>query len=314
MNEPARTLPAAASDLAPRLPNIAAGGGVRAIVPQDFESAWRVANVIVRSGMAPRGLDTPEKAMVAIMHGLEIGLTPMAALQSIAVVNGRPTVWGDGALALVRGSGLLAWMQEYFEGAEGTDGYTAVCVMQRAGEPEPIRRTFSIGDAKRAGLLGKEGPWRQYPKRMQQMRARAFAVRDGFADVLRGVSIREEMLDVETTTRAPTPAGPPSPSAPPSPPPMRDVSPPRPTAAPDPTMADADDLAMDTIDPPQADGAADPLPGMQWIERALSAVDDPDTLSDVWSTMVEPRLTQAPNDYWEQAMAVYRQHERRLAP
>ena len=44
--------------------------------------------------------------MIAIMHGLEVGLSPLSALQRIAVINGRPTIWGDGALALVKASGL----------------------------------------------------------------------------------------------------------------------------------------------------------------------------------------------------------------
>ena len=51
-------------------------------------------------------------------------------------------------------------------------------------------------DAKRAGLYGKQGPWQQYPKRMLQMRARAWALRDVFPDVLRGVHVAEEAQDL----------------------------------------------------------------------------------------------------------------------
>ena len=50
-------------------------------------------------------------------------------------------------------------------------------------------------DAQKAGLQGKSGPWSQYPKRMRQMRARAFALRDVFPDVLRGMPIAEEVMD-----------------------------------------------------------------------------------------------------------------------
>ncbi|MCK7474052.1 MAG: hypothetical protein MZV49_12175 [Rhodopseudomonas palustris] len=153
--------------------------------------------------MAPKGLESPEKAMVAIMHGLEVGLTPMNALQSIAVVNGRPTVWGDGAIGLARGSGLLEWMEEKFDGAEGTDAFKAVCLVKRKVRPKPIRGEFSAADAKAAGLWGKAGPWQQYRKRMLQMRARAFALRDGFADVLKGLAIKEEVEDYTVATAAP---------------------------------------------------------------------------------------------------------------
>jgi hypothetical protein len=191
----------------PRLPTLVAGAPIRPIVPQDFEGAWRIASAVCRAGMAPKGLDAPEKAMVAIMHGLEVGLTPMNALQSIAVVNGRPTVWGDGAIALARGSGLLEWMEEKFEGEEGKDAFKAICTVKRKGEPKPVRGEFSIGDAKVSGLWTKRGrdgqptPWQQYPKRMLQMRARAFALRDGFADVLKGLAIKEEVEDYHTAAQ-----------------------------------------------------------------------------------------------------------------
>lgn len=197
----------------PKLPSLQSGGQVRAIVPQDFDGAWRIANAVAKAGMAPKGLDTPEKAMVAIMHGMEVGMTPMAALQSIAVVNGRPTIWGDGAIGLVRGSGKCEWIKERIDG-DG-DNMVAVCEVKRKGEADPIKATFSVADAKKAGLWGKQGPWQQYPKRMLSMRARAFALRDGFADVLRGLGIAEEVQDHQPI-RDVTPPTPPKPPAPPA--------------------------------------------------------------------------------------------------
>lgn len=193
---------------------MSAGSGVHAIVPQTFEQAWRFAQLIASSGMAPKGFEKPEACMVALLHGLELGLTPMAALQSIAVVNGRPSVWGDGAIGLVRGSGLCEWIEESL--TDDGENMRAVCLAKRKGDPKPARGEFSVADAKKAGLWSKQGPWTQYPKRMLQARARAFAIRDGFADVLRGVAIREEMADVERAREARdvTPPRPPRPDAP----------------------------------------------------------------------------------------------------
>ena len=92
-------------------------------------------------------------------------------------------------LAIVRGSGLLEFIRE-----EPTDeGCT--CTIKRKGE-EPVARTFTMADAQKAGLANKQGPWTQYPKRMMQMRARAYALRDVFPDVLRGVEIAEEARDM----------------------------------------------------------------------------------------------------------------------
>ncbi len=182
------------------LPALHSGGAVRAIVPQDFDGAWRIALAVTKAGMAPRGLETPEKAMVAIMHGLEVGFTPMAALQSIAVINSRATIWGDGALGLVQASGKMSSHKEWFEG-EG-DTRKAFCKVVRKGDPEPKVGEFSVADAKLAGLWGKKGkngeptPWITYADRMLKMRARGFALRDGFSDVLKGLGIAEEQQDI----------------------------------------------------------------------------------------------------------------------
>ena len=177
-----------------------------AIVPQTMDEAYRLGKAISISGMAPHGMDTPEKCMIAIMRGMEVGLSPMQAVDKIAIVNGRPTIWGDGAIGLVRGSGLCEFVQERLEG-DG-DKRVATCSAKRKGEPEPTIRTFSVEQAKKAGLWGKSGPWQQFPDRMLQMRARAFALRDLFADVLGGLYLREE---IEDDRRQDGPVAPPPP-------------------------------------------------------------------------------------------------------
>jgi hypothetical protein len=182
---------------------LVAGSSPRAIVPVDFDGAYRIANVVHQAGMAPKSLNTLEKVMVAILHGLEVGLTPMNALQAIAVINGRPTIWGDGAVGLIRASGLLEWMEEKFEG-DG-ENLVAVCTVKRKGEPRPVRGEFSWKDAKKANLLTKDGPWQTYPRRMMQMRAR-WPLRDVFADVLKGLSLREEVEDLERSHQPDAPA------------------------------------------------------------------------------------------------------------
>lgn len=192
------------------LPSLAAGGKLKAIVPNDLDSAYRLAKAVCMSGLAPKGLEKPEAAMVAILHGMEVGLTPMMALQKIAVINGRPTIWGDGALGLVRGSGVCEYVTEKMEGMG--DKRVAICTAKRKGEPDPITRRFSVDDAKRAGLWDKGGPWKQYPERMLAMRARAFALRDGFADVLGGLYLAEELQGTETPAMKDITAPPPPPS------------------------------------------------------------------------------------------------------
>ena len=162
-----------------------------ALTPGNFEGLWRLSEIMAASGMMPKNIERPETVFVAVQMGLEVGLSPMQAVQNIAVVNGRPTIWGDAMLGLVRGSGILASISEVTTG-EG-DATTAVCTVTRLDDPGETVGRFSVADAKRAGLWGKAGPWTQYPRRMLQMRARGFALRDKFPDVLKGLYAREEI-------------------------------------------------------------------------------------------------------------------------
>ena len=181
-------------------PPLVTGGRIKAIVPENIEQAYRLASAIAAANMAPKAYNRDANSiMIGIMHGMEVGFTPMAALQSIAVINGTPCIWGDGALALVRASGLLEEFKETIEG-EG-DQAKAVCWIKRKGE-EGMARSFSVADAKKAELWGKKGPWQTYPQRMLPMRARSWALRDGFADVLRGLHIAEEAQDMGNLYRA----------------------------------------------------------------------------------------------------------------
>lgn len=171
-------------------PAVMTGSKIAAFVPTNLDEAWRLAGALSKSGMTPKSYGNDQnKIMVGIMAGAEVGLAPFSALQSIAVIGNNPSLWGDGALALIQASGLLEDMEET------DDGHTATCRLVRVGRSSPIIRSFSMDDAKKAGLAGKAGPWTQYPARMRQMRARAFAMRDGFADVLRGLHIAEEARD-----------------------------------------------------------------------------------------------------------------------
>jgi hypothetical protein len=179
--------------VAPR-PVLAAGGRVMPIVPTTLEDAYRMAKAIAAANMAPVSYErNAERVLIGILHGMEVGLTPMAALQSIAVINGMPSIWGDGMLGLVRASGLLDSISETSEG----DGAArvAICRVKRRGE-DMVERRFSYLDAEQAGLIVKPGPWKAYPQRMMQMRARAWALRDAFADVLRGLHGAEEAQDM----------------------------------------------------------------------------------------------------------------------
>jgi hypothetical protein len=169
----------------------------------NMDELWRFATAVSKSGLAPKGIEHPEAIFVALEMGLEVGLPPMAALQNIAVINGRPSIWGDAQLAVVRGTGELEEFSEWYEAngtklprnpATFTDDTAAVCRVKRRGY-DPVEVGFSVAEAKTANLWGKAGPWSQYPARMLKFRARSFALRDCFGDALKGLRAAEEVQD-----------------------------------------------------------------------------------------------------------------------
>jgi len=161
-----------------------------------MEQAIKVAEMLAKSSLVPKAYQgQPANVLVAMAYGESFGMQPLQAMQSVAVVNGMPGLYGDGLLAVCRSCSDWEWMQE------AVDGETAICTAKRRNEPE-VTATFSVQDAKRAQLWGKAGPWTQYPTRMLAMRARAFALRNLYADVLRGMGSAEELRDIPTEAPA----------------------------------------------------------------------------------------------------------------
>ena len=191
------------------LRNVVAGAAVRPVIPSDFDQAVRFAQTAVQAGLFQA--ESQEKAMaqatMAVLQGLELGIPPMQAVQQIAMIGGRCTIWGDLIPALIWRAGHT--IREWVEG-EG-DARVAWCEITRGDNGEIIKRKFSVEDAKRAGLWDtrpklkrkdnantwreedNDSPWYRYEERMLQMRARGFCARDGVPDALHGLYIREEI-------------------------------------------------------------------------------------------------------------------------
>lgn len=163
------------------------------VVLTNVREAFGFAALMGQASMLPKGASV-EGAVVSIIAGAAVGLNPFQAVQGIAVINGRPAIWGDAMTAIVKASGLLEDERiEYLPSYRDCKGVRVTC--KRKGVATPYVGLFSLEDAKTAGLLGKSGPWTQYPVRMLLNRARAFAYRDGFSDVLRGMRSAEEEQD-----------------------------------------------------------------------------------------------------------------------
>jgi len=200
-----------------RLPApLLAQDGVMAIMPRSIEEAQRYATGLCLSGIVPDAFrqggkrdNPPDQNLVlmGILKALEIGVPPQTGLSGLLPLNGRFAVWGDLATALVHRTGQVLKQQAIEVGAvnhdpgkpigEWPDAYGIRFMIWRIDEEDPYVGEFTVRDARRAGLWNnaRKQPWILYPKRMLYNRARAFALRDGFADGLHGLTIAEEVMD-----------------------------------------------------------------------------------------------------------------------
>ncbi|MBY5943096.1 MULTISPECIES: recombinase RecT [unclassified Halomonas] len=170
-------------------------GGGFALQPNSMSEAMEMAQMLASSQMVPQAYQQkPQDTLVAMMMGSELGLNPIQALQNIAVINGKPAIYGDALLALVQSHPAFGGHEESFDDAS----MAATCTVWRKGDAKPHTVTFSQADAERAKLWGKAGPWQTYPKRMLMWRARGYALRDKFADALGGLITVEEAQDIPT--------------------------------------------------------------------------------------------------------------------
>lgn len=175
------------------------------LIPRDLGEAKDICSLLAKADALPREfMGKPANILLAVMHGAEVGLSPAQSLSSIMVVNNRASIWGDALMGIVMASHLYEDSGDSYDAK--LEGGTHTFWAKRRGKSEKVVRTFSMEDAKKAGLSGKSGPWQQYPKRMLFMRARAWCLRDAFADLLKGLAVAEEQRDVIETTVVHTPA------------------------------------------------------------------------------------------------------------
>ena len=304
----------------------------RALLPRSLKEALQLADLIHRSKLAPKGFDTPESCLVGILYGMEVGLSPIAALQRMAIIDGRPTIWGDAALALVQASNLLISIkEEIHEDATQAIGnrLTAICTVTRNGRTEPVTKTFSVEDAKRAGLWQKPGPWSDYPKRMLAMRARAFALRDAFPDVLAGLYLREEFEPVTITQQStmegkeqndalPSDHPNPEPHTAQSHPdsedhftaPTKRRAPPPPLPAP-PDIDPNPHTNINTDEDNTLTSAEDATSLITLFDDALCCAFDPETLEEIREEF-QPKIDRLGSDFIAYAGRVFLRHEQRV--
>lgn len=307
-------------------PALRGGGNVMAIVPQTFEDTMRISRAVVMAGLAPAALvgtktgdDAASAVAIAIMSGAELGLQPMVSLRSFTVINGKPALYGDGLINVVRQSGRVAYLRT---GCDTRDGkLVGWCEAKRNDTDEDKRVEFSQDDAIRAGLWtdtakikkfkangesyekANDSPWYRYPQRMLAWRAAGYCLRELFGDVLGGIRDEFEMREIEGVEE------------------MRDITPPsRPTP---PTPPPEDDEPETVTDTPETENASPDASvaeetASESVSDILTRIEDTLATAQTKAALDELWTELAPNDDlpddedYSLAGAIYERHAARI--
>lgn len=272
---------------------------IRALVPRDFAEIWTLSERLADSALVPAAYrKRPHDIFMAIEYGMEIGIAPIQSLMSIHVIDGRPSMSAILIVGLIKASPLC----KYFVLVEST-GSKATYRTLRAGDPEPTVMTYTIDQAKAAGLTGKRN-WQTDPEGMCRSRCASRLGRVVYPDVIGNMyppDEVEEMRDREaerdrtaieaTVVAPPPPVVPPAPkrsqrgeTKPLGPPPVKPVPTPPPVAAGH-TMSD--DWTSDPV-PSQIEAPPPPPPSPEEPGR-----NDIDPVLDEWRTKIDATTDRA---------------------
>lgn len=163
--------------------------------PLNYKELRHLSEMIRKSEICPKEIkDKPDEVFLRIHFGLDIGLTPLQAISNVAIINGKAAIYGDAMLGVVQGSKVYEWHNLSEVGTKDQDDWGFKCTVKRKNS-DPYTVIFTKKDAVKANLWNKSGPWTLYPARMLKAKAIGFALRDLFADVLKGFISKEEALD-----------------------------------------------------------------------------------------------------------------------
>jgi len=159
----------------------------------ETQKTYNVCLALAKSSAVPmQYIGKPDWIFSTVILGREFGLGPMTSLINISTVQGKPTM----SVHLLLG---LCMRHPQFAGWRVIKSTNDECKVEmyrfwpHQKEPFKYEGSFTLEEARRAGLVKPNGAWTTYPRNMCKSRAIAFACREAFSDVLTGTYTLEEM-------------------------------------------------------------------------------------------------------------------------
>lgn len=155
---------------------------------------WEIIKAVAPAFHIARwfGLNNPEQGMAIMLKGHELGVGLAASFEFIKPIEGKPCLVPMGALALIQNSPLIEGIK--IEDLADKSGNPTGCKvwMKRVNGFE-YTVTWTMEDAKRAGVVKAGSGWEKYPANMLRWRAIGFCADVVCPDVLGGLKRADEL-------------------------------------------------------------------------------------------------------------------------
>ena len=163
--------------------------GITIITPRSLSEAKELAATLAGARTIPEALQkSPADVLAIVMAGAELGLAPMQSVRGLVLIKGKPTLSADAMGALVKSRRDVCT----FLMLRHSDGQRATYETQRVGDPSSTTMSFTLDEAKAAGLAGGDN-WRKFPAAMLRARALSAICRAVYPDLLLGVYDPDEL-------------------------------------------------------------------------------------------------------------------------
>lgn len=165
-----------------------------ALTPRTLPDLLQLGGMLLKSGLMPDGIRSPEAAAAVVLKGIELDIPPMAAIEGITIIKGKPTCGAHLMLALIR--------RDY--GAQAirvADSTAQRCLIEwrQPGWPGVQSYEYTEQDARTAGLWGANN-WARHPKAMLRVRCISAVAKMAFPECIGGMYTPDELgADVTVT-------------------------------------------------------------------------------------------------------------------
>lgn len=196
--------PAASPAVAPQKSLETTSTGKLSLASLDDQKAFAMR--MIADKMISDTFKTPQQVIIGIQYSKAMNLEPIVGLRMMYVVNGKPSLYGEGPLALCYRADQVAQIREFFIDEEGEEicfskknlkskVWGSVTQVWRKGDELMQEDTFTLDDMKRAKMditdKGRKTVWEKYERLMMRYKARSIALRTKFPDLIAGIPIAE---------------------------------------------------------------------------------------------------------------------------